>query len=171
MWKKDETPKGPPAKADFVPAKDTAESKSAPAQRAATSSGQQAIIGGSLTIEGNIKGSEDLLIEGQVNGDISLPNHLVTVGSGGKVSATIRAANIIVDGKVEGDLIGDDQIEIRRTGNVLGNIVAPRVGLEDGAQFKGNIDMSSGSKKNNVTAVKATDDKSSGKTSNAQLSG
>jgi len=171
MWKKDETPKGPPAKADFAPQKEPADPAPAAAPKSSPA-GRQAIIGGSLTIEGNIKGSEDLLIEGQVNGDISLPNHLVTVGSGGKVKATIRAANIVVDGKVEGDLLGDDQIEIRRTGNVLGNIVAPRVGLEDGARFKGNIDMSSSNKKNNVTAVKtASDDKPAGKNTNAQLSG
>ncbi len=169
MWKKDETPKGPPAKSDFSPTKsDSVDLTPASSPAPPRSGGRQAIIGGSLTIEGNIKGSEDLLIEGKVNGDISLPNHSVTVGSDGKVKATIRASTIVVDGKVEGDLLGDDQIEIRRTGNVMGNIVAPRVGLEDGAQFKGNIDMSSGKPKSNVTSVKtASDEQSSGKASNA----
>ena len=103
--------------------------------------GPPAVIGGSLTVEGTIKGEEDLLVEGTVKGDINLPNNVVTVGAGGLVKARIHAAVIVVEGKVEGDLVGEEQIEIRRSGNVLGNIVAPRVGLEDGAQFKGNIDM------------------------------
>ena len=103
--------------------------------------GPPAVIGGSLTVEGTIKGKEDLLVEGTVQGDINLPDNVVTVGSGGLVKARIHAAVIVVEGKVEGDLEGEEQIEIRRSGNVQGNIVAPRVGLEDGAQFKGNIDM------------------------------
>ena len=103
--------------------------------------GPPAVIGGSLTFEGKIKGKENLLVEGTVKGDIKLPQNVVTVGSGGFVKALIHAAVIVVEGKVEGDLVGEEQIEIRRSGNVPGNIIAPRVGLEDGAQFKGNIDM------------------------------
>ena len=103
--------------------------------------GPPAVIGGSLSVDGTITGKEDLLVEGTVKGDIDLPENVVTVGPGGLVKARIRAAVIVVEGKVEGDLIGEEQIEVRRSGNVKGNIVAPRVGLEDGAQFKGNIDM------------------------------
>jgi cytoskeletal protein CcmA (bactofilin family) len=103
--------------------------------------GPPAVIGGSLTVEGTIMGKENLLVEGTVKGDINLQQNVVTVGSGGLVKARIHAAVIVVEGRVEGDLLGEEQIEIRRSGHVLGNIVAPRVGLEDGAQFKGNIDM------------------------------
>ena len=103
--------------------------------------GPPAVVGRALTVEGKIEGTEDLLVEGTVKGDINLPDNVVTVGSEGLVKAQIHAAVIVVEGKVEGDLVGEEQIEIRRSGNVLGNIVAPRVGLEDGAQFKGNIDM------------------------------
>lgn len=177
MWKKDETPKGPPQSgADLAPSKEAPKASFGGASKptssgGSSSSGRQAIIGGSLVIDGNIKGSENLLIEGKVNGDVSLPSHSVTVGPSGEVKATIRASSIIVDGKVEGDLIGDDQIEIRSSGNVLGNIVAPRVGLEDGAQFKGNIDMSA-KPKSNVTSVSSnSDEQVAGQTSNAKLSG
>ena len=131
MWKKDETPKQPPA--DFS-------TPDAPPRKEA--SGGQSLIGKPLIVEGSIKGDQELLVEGRVKGDITLPKNTVTVGKDGKVDATIEAKVIIVEGSVEGDLKGGEQVEIRRSGNVLGNIIAPRVGLEDGAQFKGNIDMS-----------------------------
>ena len=131
MWKRDETPKAPPARME-----------SEPEARPVKSSGAQATIGASLVVEGSVRGQEDLLVEGRVEGDIRLPSNTVTVGPTGKVKATIEAKVIVVEGKVDGDLVGAEQIEIRRSGHVLGNITAPRVGLEDGAQFKGNIDMS-----------------------------
>lgn len=139
--------------------------------------GPPAVIGGSLNIDGTIKGKEDLLVEGTVKGDIDLPENVVTVGPGGLVKARIHAAVIVVEGKVEGDLIGEEQIEIRRSGNVMGNIVAPRVGLEDGAQFKGNIDMNP---KPAAAAIStptparqdvAKDDKIAGKTADKKFSG
>lgn len=135
MWKKDESDKSsaPP----FADA--GGQDKPGPAS---FSTAPPAVIGSSLTVNGNIAGTEDLLVEGKVEGDISLPDNVVTVGSSGVVKAHIKAAIIIVEGKVEGDLVGEEQIEVRRSGNVQGNITAPRVGLEDGAQFKGNIDMS-----------------------------
>lgn len=133
MWKKDETPKGPPASSGRAQPEE-----SAPVAR---SSGA-ALIGSSLVVDGSVRGDEDLLVEGQVIGDITLPANTVTVGQSGNVKATINARVIVVEGRVEGDLVGVEQIEILRSGNVLGNITSPRVGLEDGAQFKGNIDMS-----------------------------
>ena len=137
MWKKDETPKQPPAEFD-------AGEKPAPAGEKRR--GAQSLVGSSLVVEGSIRGDEDLLVEGRVDGDITLPKNTVTVGGGGNVHATIEAKVIVVEGSVEGDLKGGEQVEIHRSGNVLGNIIAPRVGLEDGAQFKGNIDMSPKSK-------------------------
>ncbi len=134
MWKKEEADKPAP----FL--EDNGDSEGS------FSAGPPAVIGGSLSVEGTVTGKEDLLVEGRVKGDVSLPENVVTVGSGGVVKARIHAAVIVIEGRVEGDLVGEEQIEIRRSGNVLGNIVAPRVGLEDGAQFKGNIDMSPKSK-------------------------
>lgn len=133
MWKKDETPKAPPA--EVAPRKQ-------PEPVAPSRSTGRAVIGASLVVEGSVRGEEDLLVEGSVVGDIMLPKNTVTVGRSGNLQATIHARIVIVEGRVEGDLVGGEQIEIRRSGNVLGNITSPRVGLEDGAQFKGNIDMS-----------------------------
>ena len=139
--------------------------------------GPPAVIGGSLCVEGTIKGKEDLLVEGTVKGDIDLPGNVVTVGTGGLVKARIHAAVIVIEGKVEGDLIGEEQIEVRRSGNVLGNIVAPRVGLEDGAQFKGNIDMNPKPAAASIPAAAsarqdtAKDDKLAGKTADTKFPG
>ena len=139
--------------------------------------GPPAVIGGSLSVEGTIKGKEDLLVEGTVQGDIDLPENVVTVGPAGLVKARIHAAVIVVEGKVEGDLIGEEQIEVRRSGNVKGNIVAPRVGLEDGAQFKGNIDMNPKPAAASYAAATpakqdvAKDDKFAGKTADKKFSG
>ncbi|MFK7955556.1 MAG: polymer-forming cytoskeletal protein [Lysobacterales bacterium] len=135
MWKKDESDKS-----SAPPFAESGGSDAGPAKSFSTS--PPAVVGSSLTVNGNIAGTEDLLVEGKVEGDISLPDNVVTVGTGGIVKARIKAAVIIVEGRVEGDLVGEEQIEVRRSGHVLGNIQAPRVGLEDGAQFKGNIDMS-----------------------------
>ena len=142
MWKKEDTEKP-------VPFLDETVESGKP-----YSGGPPAVIGGSLTVDGKITGKEDLLVDGRVEGDISLPVNVVTVGRDGVVKARIHAAVIVIEGRVEGDLIGEEQIEIRRSGNVLGNIVAPRVGLEDGAQFKGNIDMSPKSKTTSKPSAK-----------------
>jgi len=99
----------------------------------------QATIGPSIQISGDVlvSGNEGVRIEGRVDGTISLNNNILTVGKEGQIKATI----IFVEGKVEGDLKGDEQIVIRSSGDVHGNIVAPRVTLEDGCKFKGSIDM------------------------------
>jgi cytoskeletal protein CcmA (bactofilin family) len=99
------------------------------------------MIGPSITIKGEVSGEEDLLIQGRVEGTINLSSNQVSVGETGEVSANIQAKNIKIDGKVTGDIIGIDKVVISKSGNVRGNIVAPRVILEDGAQFKGSIDM------------------------------
>ncbi len=103
----------------------------------------QATIGPSIQISGDVlvSGNEGVRIEGRVDGTISLNNNILTVGKEGHIKATIDARAIFVEGKVEGDLKGDEQIVIRSSGDVRGNIVAPRVILEDGCKFKGSIDM------------------------------
>jgi cytoskeletal protein CcmA (bactofilin family) len=100
-----------------------------------------AMIGPSITIKGEVTGEEDLLIQGKVEGTINLNGNQVSVGESGQVCANIQAKVIKVDGKVTGDITGIEKVLISKTGNVRGNIVAPRVTLEDGAIFKGSIDM------------------------------
>ena len=103
----------------------------------------QATIGPSIQISGDVlvTGNEGVRIEGRVDGTISLNNNILTVGKEGQIKATIDARAIFVEGKVEGDLKGDEQIVMHSSGDVRGNIVAPRVTLEDGCKFKGSIDM------------------------------
>ena len=95
----------------------------------------------SLRIKGSLSGNEDLLIEGQVEGEISLRKHNVTIGSSGKVKADIHGKCICVEGEVSGNLYGSEEVIVRRTGRVEGNAVSPRVTLENGAKFRGSIDM------------------------------
>jgi len=99
------------------------------------------MIGPSITIKGEVIGEEDLLIQGKVEGTIQLANNEVSVGESGQVSADIQARVAKVDGEVNGDITANEKVVITKSGNVRGNIVAPRVTLEDGAIFKGSIDM------------------------------
>ena len=103
--------------------------------------GKAAVIGPGIVIDGDISGSENLVIEGKVRGHIHLASHEVTVGPSGEVSADVFAKIIRVAGKIKGDLSGKEKVIISSTGNVHGNIVTPRMLLEDGAVFKGSIDM------------------------------
>ena len=106
-----------------------------------TRSRAAATIGPSIQISGDVTGNEDVRIEGRVEGTINLSDNVLTVGTEGQINATVTARAIFVEGKVEGDLKSDEQIIVRSSGNVRGNIVAPRVTLEDGCKFKGSIDM------------------------------
>jgi cytoskeletal protein CcmA (bactofilin family) len=101
----------------------------------------QAIIGRSIQINGDVKGDEDLMIEGDVSGTVELRNHALTIGKEGKVKADIHARSISVDGTTDGDLFASESIAIRSTANVRGNLLAPRISLEDGARFKGSVEM------------------------------
>ena len=102
------------------------------------------MIGPSVVIEGKITSGEDLVIEGEVSGSISAKGHEVTIGSAGKCKADVSAKIVRVEGSVQGDISGVEKVIISKTGNVLGNIDAPRVTLEDGAKFKGSIEMDPG---------------------------
>lgn len=102
------------------------------------------MIGPSIVIKGTVSGDEDLLIHGSVEGSVELGDHEVSVGQSGKVKADITAKVVRIDGEVAGDIKGHEKVVISKSGNVRGNIVAPRVTLEDGAIFKGSIDMDPG---------------------------
>ena len=102
------------------------------------------MIGPSIKIKGEVTGEEDLLIQGSVEGTITLRDQEVSVGQSGKVKADIDARVVKIEGEVTGDIAGAEKVVISKSGNVNGNIVAPRVTLEDGAIFKGSIDMDPG---------------------------
>lgn len=102
------------------------------------------MIGPSIKIKGEVTGEEDLLIQGKVEGTISLKDQELSVGESGRVTADIAARVVKIEGEVTGDISGSEKVVIARSGNVRGNIVAPRVTLEDGAIFKGSIDMDPG---------------------------
>lgn len=102
---------------------------------------EHATIGPSISIKGDLTGEEDLLIQGRVDGKVDLKQYNVTIGKNGRIKADIFGKLITIEGEVEGNLFGQEQITVRGTGNVRGNISAPRVAIEDGARFKGSIDM------------------------------
>ena len=104
---------------------------------------EQAVIGASISIVGDVTGGEDLTILGRVEGKVALPKNSVTVGQSGRVTADIQAKVVSVAGEVRGNLVASEQIVIRKTATMLGNLTAPRVGLEDGCCFRGSVEMES----------------------------
>ncbi len=108
------------------------------------SSGGSATIGKSVQIKGEISGSENLTIEGRIEGRIDLGGHDLRVGPNGHVQADIHAKAVLIEGEVKGDVTADDKVELSTTGSLQGDIRAPRVALANGARFKGSIDMDGG---------------------------
>ncbi len=106
-----------------------------------SAAGDVAVIGRSIRIDGDLRGEEDLRIDGDVNGTVRLQNHTLTIGAEGKMRADVYAKSVIIDGQMEGDLHSSERVEIRKNATVHGNITAPRVSLEDGAKFRGSIEM------------------------------
>jgi len=102
---------------------------------------EQATIGKSLAIKGEVTGSESLYIDGRVEGSINLAGNRVTVGRNGVVSANINAREIVILGKVDGNLTASDRVDIRSDGSLTGDVVASRISIEDGAFLKGGIDI------------------------------
>ena len=99
------------------------------------------VLGPSVTLRGELAGDEDLVIEGQFDGTLHLRDHCLTVGPQGQVKAEIQASRVIVQGAVTGNINARDRIEIRKTGRVMGDLVAPGIAIEDGAYFKGSIEI------------------------------
>lgn len=106
-----------------------------------TSRADLASIGKSVVIKGELSGSEDLYLDGEVEGSIELRGHSLTVGPNGRVCANIHARDIVVHGRVDGNLYGGERVELRKTATLVGDIVTQRVAIEDGAYFKGAIDV------------------------------
>ena len=98
-------------------------------------------IGKSVVIKGELNGSEDLTIEGHVEGTIQLREHVLTIGPNGKIKAQVFAKSVIVLGEVMGNVTATDKVDIRDNGSVDGDIVSPRVAIAEGAHFRGSVDM------------------------------
>lgn len=98
-------------------------------------------IGKSVVIKGELNGSEDLTVEGHVEGTIQLRDHVLTIGPNGRIKAQVFAKAVIVLGEVMGNVTASDKVDIRDNGSLDGDIVAPRVAIAEGAHFRGSIDM------------------------------
>ena len=98
-------------------------------------------IGKSVIIKGELNGSEDLTIEGQVEGKIELRQNVLTIGPNGKIKAQVFAKSVIILGEVTGNVTATEKVDIRDNGSVDGDIAAPRVAIAEGAHFRGSIDM------------------------------
>ncbi|MPY91297.1 MAG: polymer-forming cytoskeletal protein [Luteitalea sp.] len=147
MWKRDEAPRPP---AGIAPSKgmpsQPAPSMNPPAAPLSQASlGRDIVnIGKSVVIKGELNGSEDLTIEGQVDGKIELREHVLTIGANGKIKAAVFAKSIIVLGEVMGNITASEKVDIRDKGSVDGDITSPKVAIAEGAHFRGSIDMQRG---------------------------
>ncbi len=143
MWKPTQsgTTNATPAPEPVRPAPPAPVHENTPSRPSAGVSGEQATIGKGLTIKGEINGSESLYIDGKVEGSINLPGNRVTVGRNGQVAASITAREIVVLGKVRGNVTATDRVDIRAEGSLNGDVTAARISIEDGAFFKGGIDI------------------------------
>jgi cytoskeletal protein CcmA (bactofilin family) len=160
MWKPTSSPTPSPVPNNPEPQRNLTpaapEPQAAPRQASAPINTQeQATLGKSLVIKGEVTGSESLYIDGRVEGSINLPGNRVTVGRNGVVSANISAREVVVLGKVRGNMTASDRVDIRAEGSLTGDIVAQRISIEDGAYFKGGIDIRKAGQKPNGEAKEA----------------
>src|SRR5438477_5186667 len=102
---------------------------------------EMAHIGKSVLIKGELSGSEDLYLDGEVEGSVELKNHSLTVGPHGRVRANIHAREVVVHGKIDGNVQGDEKVELKKSAILMGDISTQRIVIEDGAYFKGAIDI------------------------------
>jgi cytoskeletal protein CcmA (bactofilin family) len=108
---------------------------------ATSSNTEQATIGKGLYVKGEITGSESLFIDGKIEGSINLPGNRVTVGRNGQVTANVTAREVVILGKIRGNVNASDRVDIRAEGSLAGDVAAARISIEDGAYFKGGIDI------------------------------
>ena len=146
MWKRDEavkptapgTPASPAAPAQQTQANPPAQPDS---RRQQMMERDVVNIGKSVVIKGELNGSEDLMVEGHVEGKIELRDHVLTIGPNGKIKAQVFAKAVIVLGEVNGNVTATEKVDIRDGGSVDGDIVSPRVAIAEGAHFRGSVDM------------------------------
>ena len=132
--------------------KDPAPPAPAPARRdTPIPAGGTTFIGANITVEGTLSGSEPVIVEGTIRGNVNLSSEL-RVGTKGRVEATVHARSIIIEGRVEGDISADERVELVAGSLVDGNIKAPKIVVADGARFRGNVDMGSSRPRENAEA-------------------
>jgi cytoskeletal protein CcmA (bactofilin family) len=150
MWKRDDSVKPTPAGGSPTPAGSVQSNQTvntSPAEPVRTSEPARGLekgpvnIGKSVVIKGELTGSEDLTIEGHVEGKIELRQNVLTIGPNGKIKAQVFAKSVIVLGEVTGNVTASDKVDIRDNGSVDGDIVSPRVAIAEGAHFRGSVDM------------------------------
>ena len=147
MWKRDEAvkptvPAGSGSAPTVVPpAAEAARTPSAPSEPLRGMERTTVNIGKSVVIKGELSGSEDLTIEGQVDGKIELRQNVLTIGPNGKIKAQVFAKSVVILGEVIGNVTASEKVDIRDNGSVDGDIAAPRVAIAEGAHFRGSIDM------------------------------
>src|SRR5437016_7346282 len=144
MWKRDEAVRptgGQPAASPPSPAPNLAASPGHRSEAGHSMEKDIVNIGKSVVIKGELNGSEDLTIEGHVEGTIQLRDHVLTIGPNGRIKAQVFAKSVIVLGEVHGNVTPSDKADIRDNGSVDGDIVSPRVALAEGAHFRGSVDM------------------------------
>ena len=152
MWNKRKEDEYPPKQTGAAPAsasyatKETspAMSSAAPSFHTPEPSRGAAVIGKNVTIKGQIFSQEDLTIDGEMEGSVELKEHRLTVGPNGRVQAGIKAREIVVLGSINGNVEASDKIDIRKEARLVGDIKTSRIVIEDGAYFKGSIDITRG---------------------------
>ena len=175
MWKRDESVKpttpqppaaptqsGPVAAAAPAPAPQVANTHTS--ERAQLDRETKVNIGKSIVIKGELGGSEDLTIEGHVEGRIELRDNVLTIGPNGKIRAEVFSKAVIVLGEVVGNVTASEKVDIRDNGSVDGDIISPRVAIAEGAHFRGSVDMQRAGAKPGATTSTGTTPSSGGKT-------
>ena len=137
MWKKENEPMPNPTSP--TPPAPRYDAEAAPAPRSETAG--RAVVGASIRLNGELSGGEDLLVEGRIEGSVELAQNALTVGAKGRIAGSAHARAIHVEGEVEGNLTADEVLVLRKSARVRGDLASPRVVIEDGARFKGSIDM------------------------------
>jgi cytoskeletal protein CcmA (bactofilin family) len=147
MWKssrrEDEvtTPTNEPGATGYSTPATTAPPRPAEPVRETTRSSEVATIGKSVVVKGELSGSEDLVVDGEVEGSIALRGQSLTIGPNGRVRANVEARSVILHGRVDGDIHASDRVELRKSASLSGDITTARISIEDGAFFKGTIDI------------------------------
>lgn len=157
MWKRDESvkPATPPPPAPAASAAPAPTNQAHVDVRQPIEKDAKVNIGKSVVIKGELSGSEDLTIEGHVEGKIELRDNVLTIGPNGKIRAEVFAKSVIVLGEVTGNVTASEKVDIRDNGSVDGDIISPRVAIAEGAHFRGSVDMQRSGAKAAAPAGKA----------------
>jgi cytoskeletal protein CcmA (bactofilin family) len=159
MWKRDQgnkpitgqpaAPAAPPPQVATLPIAEAATPVAAiePVRQSGKSEANMVNIGKSVVIKGDLQGSEDLMIEGQVEGKIELKDNVLTIGPNGRIKAQVFAKTVVVLGTINGNVTATEKIDIRDSATVEGNVLSPKVAIAEGAQFHGSVDMQRSAKK------------------------